>query len=140
MRWNLSTLDAESVLIGVHISEVEMHACAVLGAGNVSCLERCPKFRGVLIEGFHCIQLRVSECNVLCNAVPGCKVRKMQKSLTASPTTTKLTETSSLYSKFSFLNAVLCNAYHITSPPTTKLTETKQHSAEPLPESGTENI
>ena len=25
-----------------------------LGRKNVSCLERCPYFRGVLIEGFHC--------------------------------------------------------------------------------------
>ena len=23
---------------------------------KVSCLERCPQFRGVLIEGFHCRQ------------------------------------------------------------------------------------
>ena len=26
-----------------------------LGRKKVSCLERCPYFRGVLIEGFHCI-------------------------------------------------------------------------------------
>ena len=35
-----------------------MHARVVymyiLGAGKVSCLERCPQFRSVLIEGFHC--------------------------------------------------------------------------------------
>ena len=27
-----------------------------LGRKKVSCLERCPYFRGVLIEGFHCIR------------------------------------------------------------------------------------
>ena len=34
-----------------------MHARVVLGVGKVSCLERCPQFRGVLIERerFHCI-------------------------------------------------------------------------------------
>ena len=26
-----------------------------MGRKKVSCLERCPYFRGVLIEGFHCI-------------------------------------------------------------------------------------
>ena len=31
-----------------------------LGLRKVSCLWRCPQFRGVLIEGFHCTQL-VSE-------------------------------------------------------------------------------
>ena len=29
-----------------------------LGWEKVSCLERCPQFRGVLIEWFHCIYLR----------------------------------------------------------------------------------
>ena len=28
-----------------------------LGWEKVSCLERCPQFRGVLIEGFHCIPI-----------------------------------------------------------------------------------
>ena len=28
-----------------------------LGWENVSCLERCPQFRGVLIESFHCIHM-----------------------------------------------------------------------------------
>ena len=31
-----------------------MYARVVLGATKVSLLERCPQFRGVLIEGFHC--------------------------------------------------------------------------------------
>ena len=26
-----------------------------LGWEKVPCLERCPRFRGVLVEGFHCI-------------------------------------------------------------------------------------
>ena len=34
-----------------------MHARVVLGGGNVSYLERCPQFRGVLIESFHCIHM-----------------------------------------------------------------------------------
>ena len=65
-----------------------MRACAVLGAGKVSCLERCPQFRGVLIEGFHCIQisgfLNATYCAMLYQVAKG---RKMQKSLTTSPTT-----------------------------------------------------
>ena len=32
-----------------------MHARVVLGVGKVSCLERCPQLRSVLIEEFHCI-------------------------------------------------------------------------------------
>ena len=32
-----------------------------LGRKNVSCLERCPYFRGVLIEVFHCI-MKVHVC------------------------------------------------------------------------------
>ena len=31
-----------------------MHARMVVGWEKVSCLERCPQFRGVLIEGFRC--------------------------------------------------------------------------------------
>ena len=33
-----------------------------LGRKKVSCLERCPYFRGVLIEGFHCICLQYNIC------------------------------------------------------------------------------
>ena len=32
-----------------------MHARVVLGVGKVSCLERYPQFRSVLIERFYCI-------------------------------------------------------------------------------------
>ena len=32
-----------------------MHARVVLGVGKLSFLERCPQFRGVLIEGFCCV-------------------------------------------------------------------------------------
>ena len=32
-----------------------------LGRKKVSCLERCPYFRGVLIEGFHCTLSEVSQ-------------------------------------------------------------------------------
>ena len=57
-----------------------MHAGAVLGAGNVSCLERCPQFRGVLIEGFHCIQssgfLNVTYCAMLYQVAKVVKCRK----------------------------------------------------------------
>ena len=31
---------------------------------NVSCLERYPYFRGVLIEGLHCIYIHISTCRV----------------------------------------------------------------------------
>ena len=36
----------------------------LLGQKKVSCLERCPYFRGVLIEGFHCT------CTCTCVYVP----------------------------------------------------------------------
>ena len=57
IQWNLSNLDTngagESVIVsevrGILISEVEMHARVVLGWEKVSCLERCPQFRSVLI-------------------------------------------------------------------------------------------
>ena len=38
-----------------------MYARVVLGATKVSLLERCPQFRGVLIEGFHCIHIIISQ-------------------------------------------------------------------------------
>ena len=45
-----------------------MHARVVLGVGKVSCLERCPQFRSVLIERerFHCIY---TYAHLLCEIV-----------------------------------------------------------------------
>ena len=47
--------EEESVLF----SEVSLfqYTNMVLGEKEVSCLERCPYFRGVLIEGFHCMYI-----------------------------------------------------------------------------------
>ena len=33
-----------------------------LGHSKVSLIERCPYFRGVLKEGFHCIRLLLEQC------------------------------------------------------------------------------
>ena len=62
MQWNPSNLDTigpeESVLIrevslfqGLKSTQTQHLA---MGRKRVSCLESCPYFRGVLIEGFHC--------------------------------------------------------------------------------------
>ena len=61
IQWNLSNPDTTGPEESVLIREVFLFQGLkstqtwYLGRKNVSCLERCPHFRGVLIEGFHCI-------------------------------------------------------------------------------------
>ena len=59
--WRVSNPDTNGAEESVQFSEVSsvqrlkcMQEWYILGAGKVSCLERCPQFRSVLIEGFHC--------------------------------------------------------------------------------------
>ena len=61
LQWNPSNQDTIGSAESVLISEVSLFQglkstqTRSFGRKNVSCLERCPYFRGVLIEGFHCI-------------------------------------------------------------------------------------
>ena len=58
IQWSSSNLDTiESVLIReVSLFQgLKSTQTWYLGRKKVSCLERCPHFRGVLTEGFHCI-------------------------------------------------------------------------------------
>ena len=63
IQWNPSNPDTigpeESVLIREVSSFQGLKSTQTwhLGRKKVSCLERCPYFRGVLIEGFHCIHV-----------------------------------------------------------------------------------
>ena len=41
-----------------------------LGKENVFLLERCPYFRGVLKEGFHCIYTKTHAVHIIPEAVP----------------------------------------------------------------------
>ena len=47
-------MDTNGAEESVIFSEVSSHARVVLGVGKLSFLERCPRFRCVLIEGFCC--------------------------------------------------------------------------------------
>ena len=61
MQWNRSNPDTIGPEESVLISEVSLFQGLKstqswnLGKKKVSCLEGCPYFRGVIIEGFHCI-------------------------------------------------------------------------------------
>ena len=46
------------ILLKVKNQNIKLHRCTTnRNVGKLSHLERCPQFRGVLIEGFHCIPL-----------------------------------------------------------------------------------
>ena len=61
IQWNPSNADTNGAEENVLYREVSLFQglkCMqewYLGQQKVSLLERCPQFRGVLIEGFHCI-------------------------------------------------------------------------------------
>ena len=61
IQWSLSNADTNGVEESVLYREVSSVQGLkrmqewYLGRQKVSLLERCPQFRGVLIEGFHCI-------------------------------------------------------------------------------------
>ena len=65
IQWNPSNLDAIGPEESVLISEVSIFRGVkstqtwYLGMKKVSCLVRCPYFRGILIEGFHRISMYV---------------------------------------------------------------------------------
>ena len=67
LQWNPSNPDTIGPEESVLIREVSLFQGLksthtwYLGKKKVSCLERCPYFRGVLIEGFHCIQTSVQD-------------------------------------------------------------------------------
>ena len=59
IQWNLSNPDTNGAEESVLFSEVSSfrNVCKsgiYLGWEKVSCLERCPQFRGVLMERFNC--------------------------------------------------------------------------------------
>ena len=62
-EWNPSNADTNGAEESVLYREVSLFQELkrmqewYLGQQKVSLLERCPQFRGVLIEGFHCIHL-----------------------------------------------------------------------------------
>ena len=62
LQWNPSNADTNGAEESVLYREVSLFQglkCMqewYLGRQKVSLLERCPQFRGVLIEGFHCIK------------------------------------------------------------------------------------
>ena len=64
IQWNPSNPDTIGPEESALIREVSLFhglkstQTRYLGRKNVSCLERCPYFRGVLIEGFHCMSGR----------------------------------------------------------------------------------
>ena len=54
----MDTIGAEESVLYREVSLFQGLKCMqewYLGRQKVSLLERCPQFRGVLIEGFHCI-------------------------------------------------------------------------------------
>ena len=61
IQWNHSIPDTNGAEESVLIREVSLFQGLnstqtwYLGRKKVSCLERCPYIRGVLIEGFHCM-------------------------------------------------------------------------------------
>ena len=67
IQWNLSNPyilgTEESVLIS-EVSLFQVHNTGCLGQPNVSCLSRCPYFRGVLNEGFHCTCIYRCTCSI----------------------------------------------------------------------------
>ena len=72
MQWNLSNLDTNGVEESVIVSEVSSFQRLqewYLGWEMVSCLERCPQFRSVLIEREVPLYIHISYTS-LCIAVP----------------------------------------------------------------------
>ena len=69
MQWNPSNLDTNGTEESVRISEVslfhgKLHARTVLGEREVFLLERCPRYRSVLIESFCGIYTLYGHCNI----------------------------------------------------------------------------
>ena len=65
IQWNPSNADTNGAEESVLYREVSLFQglkCVqewYLGRQKVSLLERCPQFRGVLIEGFHCTTVQL---------------------------------------------------------------------------------
>ena len=63
---NADTNRAEESVLYREVSVFQRLKCMqewYLGRQKVSLLERCPQFRGVLIEGFHCIHIGKEVCS-----------------------------------------------------------------------------
>ena len=79
---NPDTIGPQEIVLISEVSLFQVHKTQTwyLGRKEVSCLERCPHFRGVLIEGFHCIcightrrgRIKCAQCHVCGLSAAGC--------------------------------------------------------------------
>ena len=56
--YRASSHSSSSLFMFIEVSLFQGLTSTQTGRKKVSCLERCPYFRGVLIEGFHCIYMK----------------------------------------------------------------------------------